>query len=107
MKNNPFSKSELSQIKSFYQSEMAQVQSKLKHIIDVLNKLESLPMADEGLMKEAKSTVIPAPKKPNVKSTKGRGRPRKVESLIVEKSATAKSKLQKRLNQLLQKKKRQ
>jgi hypothetical protein len=104
MKNNPFSKSELSQIKSFYQSEMAQVQSKLKHIIDVLNKLESLPMADEGLMKEAKSTVIPAPKKPNVKSTKGRGRPRKVESLIVEKSATAKKQIAKKVKPVVAKK---
>jgi hypothetical protein len=103
MKNNPFSKSELSQIKSFYQSEMAQVQNKLKHIIDVLNKLESLPMADEELMKEVKSTVAPAAKKPKVKSTKGRGRPKKMVPAI-EVLAAAKKQVAKKVKPILAKK---
>jgi hypothetical protein len=104
MKSNPFSKSELTQIKSFYQSEMAQVQNKLKHIIDVLNKLESLPMADEELLNEVKGTVTSASKKPKVKSTKGRGRPRKIATPAIEVAAVAKKQAAKKVKPVVAKK---
>lgn len=86
MKNNPFTPSQLAQMKSFYQNELEQTQLKLRHIIDVLNRLENQPAADESLLKvkakDEKKVKVEKVGKPEAASVKRRGRPKKVQAAV-------------------------
>lgn len=82
MKNNPFTPSQLAQMKSFYQNELEQTQSKLRHIIDVLNKLDKQTAVDSSLLEEKKKSVKKkeVTKKAAIQNApaKRRGRPKKI-----------------------------
>lgn len=102
MKNNPFTPSQLAQMKSFYQNELEQTQSKLRHIIDVLNKLDKQTAVDSSLLEVKKKSVKKeaVTKKAVAKEAaiqnvpaKRRGRPKKIvaagSEVAVEKKVSA------------------
>ncbi len=97
MKNNPFTPSQLAQMKSFYQNELEQTQSKLRHIIDVLNKLDKQTAVDSSLLEVKKKSVKKevVTKKAAIQNapSKRRGRPQKIvvagSEIVAEKKVSA------------------
>lgn len=80
MKNNQFSKDELAQMRSYYQNEYNQLQQKMKHVVEVLKKLEPIAYSDENAGVDIK---IPVKKVENSKGKRGPGRPKKVVAEVV------------------------
>lgn len=84
MKNNQFSKDELAQMRSYYQNEYNQLQLKIKHVVEVLKKLEPVAfsgeMADVEIKMPNKKVVAKAADR---KGKRGPGRPKKVVAEVV------------------------
>jgi hypothetical protein len=84
MKNNQFSKDELAQMKSFYQNEYNQLLLKIKHVVEVLKKLEPVAFSDEIAIVDIKMPVKKALVKTEVrKGKRGPGRPKKSVAEVV------------------------